>query len=249
MRHCLYNSVPQELNVSGVYMLQIASHIYIGSSKNIRTRVICHRKMLREHKHTKRIQEQYDKYGEQELYASVLEECSSDVMLKKEEFWIKSLCPDLNRDKTPTNKPIYKPWNHPNISKRVYRYDFDGNYIDSFPSVREAQRSLNVKSSVLIAAAANPNNITFKSAYGYLWSYDKKDKLQKYENHSKDAKKVSVIMTEIISGKELTFNSIAEAIRTLFPNTDKFDSLCATASDCAKGKVKTIKGLYTAKYK
>lgn len=249
-RFCLQDYIPKELAVSGVYMIQIASHIYIGSSKNIRTRVVCHRKMLREHRHVSRMQEQYDKYGESELYASVLEECDNSIRLKQEEFWISSLCPDMNRDKKPTNKPIYEPWNAPGISKTVYRYSLNGEYIDSFLSVKEAQRQLNVKSSVLIAAAANPMNKVFKSAYGYQWSYTKQDSLPAYINHSKDAKKVSVILTRISTGQEYEFDSVAEAVRCLFPDAgSSFDSLCATVCSCAGGKGKTIKKVFTARYK
>lgn len=231
-------------------MIQIASHIYIGSSKNIRTRVVCHRKLLREHRHVSRMQEQYDKFGESELYASVLEECSENIRLPREEFWISALCPDMNRDKKPTRKPVFEPWNAPGISKTVYRYTLQGIYIDSFPSVKEAQRQLNVKSSVLIAAAANPNNKVFKSAYGYLWSYEKLSSLPSYVNHSKDAKKVSIVMTEISTGRQYEYDSVAEAVRQLFPDAGtKFDSLCATVCSCARKKVKTVKGKYTARYK
>lgn len=248
-RYCLQDYIPKELSVCGIYMIQIASHIYIGSSKNIRTRIVCHRKMLREHRHVSRLQKQYDKFGESELYASVLEECQNSIRLQREEFWISALCPDMNQDKKPTNKPINEPWNAPGISKAVHRYSLSGEYIDSFPSVKEAQRQLNVKSFVLISAAANPNNTTFKSAYGFLWSYTKVESLPKYENHSKDAKRVPIIVTSISTGQNLEFNCIAEAVRTLFPNTNKFGALCATFSGCARGKGKTVKGLYTVKYK
>lgn len=248
-RYCLKDYIPKELEVSGVYMIQIASHIYIGSSKNIRTRIVCHRKMLREQRHVVNMQSQYNKYGESELYASVLEICDESVRLQREEFWIKALSPDMNRDKKPTRKPIYEPWNNPGISKTVYRYKLSGEYLDSFPSVKEAQRQLEVKSSVLIAAAANPNNKTFKSAYGYLWSYTKVDNMPAYENHSKDSKKVSVIIKNIETNEEFEFQSIAEAVRTLFPNTDKFNSLCATISSCAGGKGKRVNKIYTARYK
>lgn len=248
-RYCLHDYIPKELNVCGIYMIQIASHIYIGSSKNVRTRLVCHRKKLREHRHISRMQEQYDKYGEVELYGAVLEQCDNNIKLQREEFWINSLCPDMNRDKKPTNKPVYEPWNNPGISKRVYRYSLQGDYIDEFPSVKEAQRQLYVKSAVLIAAAANPNNKTFKSAYGYLWSYAKEKNLPTYINHSKDAKKVSVVMSNISTGEEMEFDCIADAARTLFPNYQNFDSICAIIAGCARGRGKTVKGIYTARYK
>lgn len=250
-RYCLKDYVPKELNVGGVYMIQIASHIYIGSSKNIRTRIVCHRKMLREHKHVSRLQKQYDIYGETELYASVLEICDNSTRLQKEEFWILALNPDMNRDRKPTNRPVYEPWNASGISKTVYRYSLKGEYIDFFPSIKEAQRQLNVKSAVLIAAAANPKNKVFKSAYGFLWSYTKEESLPVYENHSKDAKKKAIVVIDISTGQKYEYGCIADFVRKSFPNVDEksFAVLCATTSGCARGKGKTIKGKYTVIYK
>ena len=231
-------------------MIQIGWHIYIGSTENIRKRLLEHRKALRARKHIHRMQEQYDKYGESEVIASVLEECSVEHLLEREEFWINALPSDMNSCDEPTKHPIYKPWNHPGISKEIHRYTLDGEYVDSFPSAKEAQRQLNVKSAVLISAAASPTNKTFKSAYGYQWSYTKSERLPAYVNHSKDAKKVSVIITEISTGQEYEFESAAESVRFLFPDAGKnFDSLCATVISCAKGRGKTIKKKYTARYK
>jgi len=231
-------------------MIQISWHIYIGSAENIRTRILGHRKALRAGKHIHRMQEQYDRYGESETVFSVLELCDIEHLLEREEYWINALPSDMNKHANPTKHPIYKPWNHPGISKEVHRYTLEGEYVDSFPSVKEAQRQLKVKSSVLIAAAANPTNETFKSAYGYQWSYIKPTRLPAYVNHSKDAKKVSVTITTISTGQEYEFDSVAEAVRYLFPNAGfKFDSLCATVCSCAGGKGKTIKGKYTARYK
>lgn len=248
IRECLKDYISKEFEVSGVYMLQIGPHIYIGSSKNIRVRLLIHRKNLRSHKHTHKLQSRYDKYGEDVLYGCVLQKCDKSQLLQNEEFWITAINPDLNVEKKPTLKPTFEPWNNPGISKTVYRYNLSGELIDSFPSVSEAQRRLGVKSSVLIAAAANPNNKTFKSAYGYLWSY-KQEVLPSYENHSKDAKIKPVIITEISTGKKQEFRSIADAVRALFPNTKDFEVLCSTVSGNARGRGKTIKGLYTAKYK
>lgn len=248
-RYNISESLPKELAVCGVYMIQISWHLYVGSAENIRTRILGHRKALRSGNHIHLMQEAYNKYGEENVVATILEKCNKDNLLEREEFWINSLPTDMNRENHPTNHPIYKPWNHPGISKNVYRYNLDGSYIDSFPSVKEAQRVLKVKSAVLISAAANPDNTTFKSAYGYLWSYDKKDYLEPYVNHSKDSKKVSIIIKNIQTGEEYIFDSIAEATRTLFPDSKNFNSLCAIISSCANGKGKTIKKLYTARYK
>ena len=61
-------------------------------------------------------------------------------------------------------------------SKRVYQYDIDGTFIGSFGSCREAGRHLHKKNG-----ASNISECISgkrKTAYGFKWSYDKKDDLQ-----------------------------------------------------------------------
>lgn len=62
-------------------------------------------------------------------------------------------------------------------SKQVFQYDLNGNYIQSFPSAKEAERIILGKPE---AHWKNlPNNIdaacrlTQKSAYGFIWKYQK----------------------------------------------------------------------------
>lgn len=134
----------------------------------------------------------------------------------------------------------------PGNKKRIYRYSFDGTYLDSFESASLADRTLNIHGCSVVASGNGP----YRSVGGFLWSYEKVDKMPPYENHSKDAKKVAIVLTEISSGQEHEFGSVADAVRCLFPNAGtKFNSLCATVCSCARGKGKTIKGKYIARYK
>lgn len=54
-------------------------------------------------------------------------------------------------------------------SKRVYQYTLDGTYVNSYGSVREAGRMLNICYHGIVACA----NGKYKHSAGYLWSYDK----------------------------------------------------------------------------
>ena len=55
-------------------------------------------------------------------------------------------------------------------SKRVYQYDLDGTFIDSFGSCREAGRQLKKdKSSIGKCASGNTRR---KTAYNFKWSYN-----------------------------------------------------------------------------
>lgn len=53
-------------------------------------------------------------------------------------------------------------------SKRVYQYDLDGNFIDSFGSTEEAGRYLGKEDGATIRKCASRK---YKSAYNFKWSY------------------------------------------------------------------------------
>lgn len=81
-----------------------------------------------------------------------------------------------------------------NASKRVYQYDLNGNYIKSFDSVMEAARELGVKTKCISTECTSSHY-----AYGYLWYYEKYDKVNKHipqrkkvAQYTKDGKLVAV---------------------------------------------------------
>lgn len=81
-----------------------------------------------------------------------------------------------------------------NASKRVYQYDLNGNYIKSFGSVMEAARELGVKTKCISTECSSSHY-----AYGYLWYYEKYDKVNKHKpkkkkvaQYAKDGKLVAV---------------------------------------------------------
>lgn len=59
---------------------------------------------------------------------------------------------------------------HPN-SKRVYQYDINGVFIDSFGSAEEAGRVLKKAGAHISACARGIKNGRHKTAYGFKWSY------------------------------------------------------------------------------
>lgn len=62
--------------------------------------------------------------------------------------------------------------------KKVYQYDRSGNFLKTFYSTTEAAKELKCNHSN-IASAAQGN---LKSAGGYLWSYEKKEKIEVLSN-------------------------------------------------------------------
>lgn len=141
-------------------------------------------------------------------------------------------------------KPKIKLPPKPGNRKRIYRYSYDGIFIDSFESASVADRTLGIHG----CNAAARGNGNYRSVGGFMWSYEKFEKLPPYENHSKDAKKKAIKIFDSETNDIWIFDSIAAAARTLFPNTENFNSLCANISSCAHGKMKFFNKHYTACY-
>ena len=233
--HCFTEPIPKNISNSGVYLIHIAHHKYIGSTKNFYERLQTHRKQLRKGNcENKKFINAYNKYGESACFWEILELCTSDdkVLKQREEYWINALNSDLNINKYPTKYPSTIIYNQKHSSKPVYRYNLNGDYIDKFTSAREAERQLNIDSNY-ISQVCRKQKSYLKSAGGFQWSYEKKDKLDKYINNSDKAKIVSIFIFDCYTGEEFKFNSIADAVRQLNINGKNFDSSCATISSGA----------------
>jgi len=80
--------IPRE---SGVYKIEniINKKVYIGESKNLRTRYKSHRKELSRNRHiNKFLQEDVLEFGIENLKFSVLELCEVSKLTEREHFWI-----------------------------------------------------------------------------------------------------------------------------------------------------------------
>lgn len=88
--------------VSGIYKISCNQYSYIGSSKNIYERLLCHRSHLRGNKHHSRfLQRCYNKYGESNITIDIIEVCENDINLLRERelFYIdfyQSKCNSIN---------------------------------------------------------------------------------------------------------------------------------------------------------
>lgn len=233
---------------SGVYIIYVSTHTYIGSAKDFYNRIQEHRKCLRRgKKENQKFLNAYKKYGDSETCWDILEECDINNLLVREEWWISKLKSDLNINKYPTQIPTNCNFNKTNRnSKSVYQYDLNGNFIKEYPSVQEAERQNPGFVGGTISTVARKANSYNKSAYGFQWSYKKYNKLPQYKNNSKYAKIIPVYIFDIITGIEKKFDCIADAARTLFPNESNFDSVCAIIS-CSTKQPSFIKLRYLAR--
>lgn len=85
--------------IPGVYRITntITGDSYVGSSRHVYDRWHEHRRALRKGIHINSyLQRAWDKHGEDAFVHSVLEECSLDVVIEREQHWIDMLLPAYN---------------------------------------------------------------------------------------------------------------------------------------------------------
>lgn len=218
----------------GIYLFTIDSHTYIGSSIDLYKRLLAHRANLKSGKHHNSFMLNcWKKYKKCEV--EILEVCNVDKkeLLQREKEWIDILKPDLNLETDPTTQQNCKT-----TSKKVYQYDLDGNFIQEHESASNAERFFNKSNTKVSQCAMNKR----KSAYGYLWSYSKIDKLV-YKNNSSKAKAKKVSQYSIEGEFIITYDSVAAAVRSL----NLQENASTNISSAALGNTKHAYG-YVWKY-
>ena len=215
----------KKYNKSGIYLIQIGSKYYVGSSISIGKRLMTHKSRLKKGKHENIIMTNcFNKYGQDHCHFKVLEYCDADLLKQREKFYIDVLKPELNIELD----PVLQNGNYK--TKTVYQYTLKGVYMRKFSGAAEAERQLGKGNSKISQCCLSKR----KSAYGYLWSYDQIDNLI-YNNNSSKAKAKCVIQYNLEKIPLNSFESVAEAVRILgIPG--KFDSACTNISACCLGK-------------
>lgn len=219
----------------GIYKIKINDKEYIGSSCNIGNRLKHHLWSLENLKHHNRtMQNLYNKYGKEGLYFTIVEECSDDILIEREAFYINDLKPYINHILDPqviirddvykkrlseSKKKAYANGLKPHNLKAVYKYSLEnGEYLESFESITAAARSINAKSINSIKAVCNGKQT---SAGGYVWSYnkvslvfsrDKKYKLEPVLQYTTDDIFIKKWESMIQASKELGVSNINRAI-------------------------------------
>lgn len=83
---------------TGIYKLvDLKGRFYIGSSVNIPERKKLHFRELRKNKHDNiKLQNYYNKYGENSIQLEIIETCEYDSLIEREQFYIDLLKPHFN---------------------------------------------------------------------------------------------------------------------------------------------------------
>ena len=77
--------------ISGIYKITNTRNgkIYVGSSKNLKERIWGHKCMLRKNNHhSKYLQNSYNLYGEEMFLFEIIEKCTKDNLLIREQYWM-----------------------------------------------------------------------------------------------------------------------------------------------------------------
>ena len=180
---------------SGVYKLSAGEHIYIGSSKNLYSRLREHKIDLLNGNHSNEfLQRVCNKYGIQNIRLDIVEFCNPDQRLIREKYWIDELKADMNMQ-DPVDHTLNKK-SREKLSKSVragraagkYKreydfakiecYDYFGDYITTFDTKEEAaeacglsvQDVTNCLGAYKHGTKANGKSIG-KAVHGYRFRY------------------------------------------------------------------------------
>ena len=85
--------------VTGVYKITniVSGKSYVGSSRNIRNRIKAHFSHLNRGDHpNKHLQSSFRKYGRDAFVVTLLEECSQDELIRREQYYMDTIRPEYN---------------------------------------------------------------------------------------------------------------------------------------------------------
>lgn len=97
------------------------------------------------------------------------------------------------------------------ISKTIYQYDLDGNFIREWESASIAAKEYNV-TRASVTSAANDKIKDIKSSAGYLWNYKKFDRLPA---HTKNWITTKILQLDLNGNFIKSWSSIIEASKEL----------------------------------
>ena len=183
----------ERLVICGIYSIKnkVNSKCYIGQSHNIYMRLGMHLTRLANNKHKNRLlQEEWNVHGSDNFEFEILEECEIEDLEYREMYYINNFADyNIQRDgfrlrmtdysRQKMSKSRQEGLQNGTIivkTKSIHKYDLEGNYIESYGSVRQASNENNILNSCIVRAASRN-----KSAGGFMWNYKAKDKIQPYK--------------------------------------------------------------------
>lgn len=114
------------------------------------------------------------------------------------------------------------------ISKIVYQYDINGNYIKKYKSVREASRNLNIDHSHIVRCC----NGTNKHTKGFIFKYEYNKNVKPVENPNALKKKVAEL--DAYGNIIKTWNSLMDCCRDTGIDNGNLSRVCSNKQKSIK---------------
>lgn len=211
---------------SGIYCITINSKQYIGSSINIKKRLIQHKSDLKNNKHCNPyLQNAFNKYNEFIVeYLELLDSVSIEKLVEREKYWIVKNKAIYNIQDPVTNFCI----------KEVYQFDGCGVLVRKYNNVYIAAAINNISFSS-IQHAAQKNEINTKTAAGFYWSYTKIPLI------IKDLRLTNIYLYNIKGEYIDQYPTLKEVISTLFSKRS-YSSIASVINRITKYKTASLEG-------
>ena len=223
---------------SGIYCIinTFNNKRYVGSSINLHMRLQTHRSMLRKNYHQNRkLQNSWNKHSEERFDCYILEYCSEELLIVREQYYIDNLKPEYNlvleveRNilskesrllQSETRKRRIKSGEIKlSCEKIIYQYDLEGNFLEKYESIKKACIINNIHQCTICRFL----NGTYRKGGNYLWSLEYKEKLDPYVKLRNDTGKLkkpvqiledNIVVLEFDSFKECAkyFNTYSTCI-------------------------------------
>ena len=182
-----------ENKISGIYCIEnkITNMVYIGLSKNINNRWKEHKYRLNRNIHpNNKLQNAWNKYGEESFEFFVLEKCDKNIIYEREKYWIqqyKSYDRNLgyNLSTGGENTSEGSTWSNEQKDafsqklnpKKVIQVDIYGNIIKTWRSASNADRILDLSASKIKQCCEHQAI----HCGNYLWFYEDDEMLNDKE--------------------------------------------------------------------
>ncbi len=190
--------------ITGIYKIINTKNnkVYIGSALSVFSRLNCHKNLLNKKKHfNSHLQKSWEKYGSDNFKFEIIEECESNLLQEREEYYIK--IHNSNNNNFGYNRRLDCKTNlglkfsdehkkklseshlgikrseetHKKILqsqyKKVYKYNLNGDFLKEYESVKEAGKDCNIHPANISMCARG----IIKKTKSFRWSYIKYDKI------------------------------------------------------------------------
>ena len=227
-------AITKDLEITGVYMIINTKNgkRYIGSSKNIRNRLWCHRAYLRHNKHYNYLlQDEWNEFGEDNFEYSIIEICSIDNKFDREQYYVETLKPEYNICIDDVVNPPQMKESHKKQSitrkarmatgeisvtnnKPVFVYYKDGSFVGEWVSIKAAARALKIHCSSAHRVVQGIDSQT----NGYKFFLEKQDYVEPFDK-KKANKFKHYIVKDIETNEEFEIKGLDEINRFLNTKT------------------------------